>query len=1789
MRKPQTVLIVLGILGALFLGAVFAVLLKPSAHKKNPPPPVHAAAAPSRGEAAKPADNKTLAPAAQPGAAKTAAAGPRFEEVAQKAGAVFSHARATFDPAAQRLMPWLTAGGAGVAVGDYDNDGLDDIYVVTSKRDAPNALFHNLGGFQFENVAAKLGLAEVNTEKTGTSAHALWFDYDGDGWQDLLLLRFGQLSLFHNLQGRGFEEKAKASGLARLMNSMAAVAFDYDRDGDLDLYIGGYFPEKDFNHLPDTKVLFDSWETSRNGGPNYLFRNNGNGTFTEVTQAAGVEDLGWSMAIGHGDLDNDGWQDLYVANDFGADTVFRNLGSGKFENVTKTAIGVDTKKGMNAEIADYNNDGFLDIYVTNMTEPYLHECNMLWENHGGFKFSDVATETGSCDTGWGWGAKFFDADNDGWQDVYVANGFISAGPEDYMHKLLDFVFQEGIDLRDATKWPDMAGYSMAGHERDFFLHQKFGSFVNEATQAGVDDVGDGRGVAVADFDRDGRLDFLVTNVAGPLRVYHNVTAAGASHWIGFVLRQDAAKHKGNQYAVGARVSLETDSEKMLREVAVGNGFNSQSALGLHFGLGPAEKIAKATVTWPDGQSESFAPPQPGAWYVLERGKGVRPLAANPAPAPVPAAGAKEGQSFVDLAQAAGVAQPHIPVVFDQKLGHIMDMVAAGAAGAAVGDYDNDGDLDIFVNNAKSGEPNHLWRNEACTEPCRSGSLHFIDVAKAAGVADLNSAHSTSAGGLFFDYDGDGKKDLFVFQMGVSRLLRNKGDGAFEDVTEKAGLAKIYRNTLSAIAFDADRDGDVDLYLGAYFPDRDMFDLKDDKVMHDSWEKSRNGGGNVYLRNNGDGTFSDATAQSGLADTGWTMAVGHADINNDGWQDVYVANDYGSDTLFLNNQDGTFKNITREAIGIDTKKGMNAEFGDIDGDGFMDIYVTNVTEGFLHECNMLWRNNGQGGFTDIAQEMNVCDTGWAWGAKFFDMENDGDLDLYVANGFLNGEKGDYLDVLLPALWNNEGEDPSKAAKWPPLMGRGIAAREKNVLFVNDGGTGFKRVQDGPLSIPSESRGVFTGDFDNDGRVDLFVTNNNAVPNLYHNQTVSDNAWLELELVGRAPNTDAVGARATIMTPNGPLLREVNIGNGFAGGSSTRLHFGLGSLREVSEVKILWPNGEASVLSKPALNKILRVEQPGGAKPATAKPAAPFGTSGGNAAFRDVTEAAGFDFQHHGPSVDEKLRNLGPWFTALGAGGSVGDVNNDGLLDVYLTNSLKNVPNALFINKGGMKFEEVGARYGVADLNQPPNFSMMSLFADLDQDGFDDLVIVRFGKSLIFRNVNGERFELMGEALADAPAPRNPVAVVAFDYDKDGDLDLYFGTYFPDVDLTNVGKRTNLLHDSWEAARNGGTNFLMENQGGFRFADRTQASGLGDTGWTLAIGTGDLDKDGWIDLYLANDFGPDKVYHNNGNKSFTDASATAIGIDTKKGMNAELGDFDNDGFLDIYVTNITEPYLHECNMLWRNNGDGSFSDVSTALGTCDSRWGWGAKFIDYDNDGWQDIYVQNGFISGGKKDYIDILMPIMLDSEVNLSDTMNWPALGEMSFSGYEKKVLFHNLRGSAFEEVARANGVDNDRDGRGLIVADLDNDGDLDMVALNANQKAVMYENVYAKPGAQIAIELEGVKSNRDGFGTRVTAYTPEGLFYRETNAGNGFQSQSTPLAHIGLGEAKKVDDLEVLWLSGTRQTFHDVGVNKRYFLREGEPLSEWTPRNARLSKGAHAETSQAKGKPEAKPKKGRKP
>ncbi len=200
-------------------------------------------------------------------------------------------------------------------------------------------------------------------------------------------------------------------------------------------------------------------------------------------------------------------------------------------------------------------------------------------------------------------------------------------------------------------------------------------------------------------------------------------------------------------------------------------------------------------------------------------------------------------------------------------------------------------------------------------------------------------------------------------------------------------------------------------------------------------------------------------------------------------------------------------------------------------------------------------------------------------------------------------------------------------------------------------------------------------------------------------------------------------------------------------------------------------------------------------------------------------------------------------------------------------------------------------------------------------------------------------------------------------------------------------------------------------------------------------------------------------NNGDGTFSDVTKEAIGFDTKKGMNVDVADYDSDGWLDVYVTNITDEYMKECNMLWHNNGDGTFTDLSKETGTCNTLWGWAAKFADFDNDGWEDLFAANGLRSAGRENYIPVLVEMIIRPGVDFTDVNSWPAIGTMSWSGYQKKKLFRNLGDQTFKEVSAEAGVDNDHDGRGVAVADFDNDGRLDFYQTNADQDALLYRNI----------------------------------------------------------------------------------------------------------------------------------
>src|SRR6266852_7210907 len=325
-----------------------------------------------------------------------------FEDATRRAGVAYKHTNRTFKNPYAHIMAGYTALGASASVADYDGDGFDDIFVTDSQETGKNRLYHNNGNFTFTDVAEKSGLANGN-DSENASADSLWLDFNNDGRPDLLVVRFGQNQLFENLGGGKFRDVTRKAGLMGYKIAITAIAFDYDHDGYVDLFVGSYFqPVNVFR--PETPRFFpENFETANNGGGVTVYHNNHDGTFTDVTEKAGFKLSGWTLDLGHADANNDGWDDLYIACDFGTDRFFVNNCDGTFTDQTEKAIGFDTKKGMNVDWGDYDNDGLLDVYVTNITDDYMREGNFLWHNNGNLTFTDVARETGTFDTGWGWG------------------------------------------------------------------------------------------------------------------------------------------------------------------------------------------------------------------------------------------------------------------------------------------------------------------------------------------------------------------------------------------------------------------------------------------------------------------------------------------------------------------------------------------------------------------------------------------------------------------------------------------------------------------------------------------------------------------------------------------------------------------------------------------------------------------------------------------------------------------------------------------------------------------------------------------------------------------------------------------------------------------------------------------------------------------------------------------------------------------------------------------------------------------------------------------------------------------------------------------------------------------------------------------------------------------------------------------------------------------------------------------------------------------------------------------
>jgi enediyne biosynthesis protein E4 len=531
-------------------------------------------------------------------------AGPfAFREVAAEVGAGFRHQRPAVDDRVAAIAAQITAVGAAVSVNDFDADGDPDLYVTSSADGASNALFENLGDGTFEDVAAQLGVADVNRAGVGVSMGSVWGDYDNDGLDDLLIYKWGYPQLFHNEGEQGFRDVTEASGIKRWVNSNAATWIDYDRDGFLDLYLTGYFPaEHDLWNLETSRIMHDSFEFAKNGGDNHLFRGRGDGTFEDVTESMNAGSERWTYAAVTVDIDRDGWVDLYVANDYGAEEVLLNREGKTFERPSNIGLGGESKSGMCVALGDLHNGERPSVFVTNISkEGYLFQGNNLrvsWLDRGG-ELEQIASGP-LVDCGWAWGAQFGDLDNDRHQDLVVVNGFISASTSsDYWYQMSKISLATGDVVEDAAQWPEIGERSLSGYENARVLHNlgyRGARFREVGRESGLDSTYDGRAVALTDLFGSGRLDVVIANQNGPFEIWRNETQH-ASHWISIRLE---GKRSGRN-AFGAEVRVVQPDRAQLRVHTAASGFAGQGDARQHFGLGDAADPVSIEVRWPSGQ------------------------------------------------------------------------------------------------------------------------------------------------------------------------------------------------------------------------------------------------------------------------------------------------------------------------------------------------------------------------------------------------------------------------------------------------------------------------------------------------------------------------------------------------------------------------------------------------------------------------------------------------------------------------------------------------------------------------------------------------------------------------------------------------------------------------------------------------------------------------------------------------------------------------------------------------------------------------------------------------------------------------------------------------------------------------------------------------------------------------------------------------------------------------------------------------------------------------------------
>jgi len=554
------------------------------------------------------------------------------------------------------------------------------------------------------------------------------------------------------------------------------------------------------------------------------------------------------------------------------------------------------------------------------------------------------------------------------------------------------------------------------------------------------------------------------------------------------------------------------------------------------------------------------------------------------------ANARYGVFFQEVSHQIGINFTHVAPTLDTKLDHIMPQVASMGAAVSIVDFDRDGFPDIYVTNSGEGSKNALYHNE------QNGQ--FKDVASELGVADVNEASSgVSMGAVWGDYDNDGFEDLFLYKWGKPELFHNEAGKSFTRVTDKAGFPT-WVNANTAIWFDYDADGKLDIFLGGYYPeDVDLWHLKNTKMMPESFEYAQNGGRKYLFHNLGNGSFEEVSQKLGINTRRWALAAIAADLRGTGRPDLFIANDYGISELYIN--DGKqFREVGKEAgVGFSPKSGMNAAAGDVLNSGKYAIYVSNISEeGVLIQGNNLWvPKEGVAGdavqYDNLARDMDVEIGGWSFGAQFGDLNNDGNLDLYLVNGYVSADRKKNYWYDFSKITGGNSTIISDAANWPPMEGRSLSGYQQKKVWLNDGSGKFVNVATAVgVNDNNDGRSVALVDLWNRGVLDVVVANQKGPLLVYKNTAATDNKWIDFQLEGSATNRSAIGAQVKLFWNGKQQLQYVSGGSGFCAQNDRRLHFGLGKNPNVEKAEIRWSSGKVQVIDKPVINDINKVKEP-----------------------------------------------------------------------------------------------------------------------------------------------------------------------------------------------------------------------------------------------------------------------------------------------------------------------------------------------------------------------------------------------------------------------------------------------------------------------------------------------------------------------------------------------------------------------------------------------------------------------